>query len=540
MGRLRRAAPAMVLAAACGGCVVDAGPPNYDRPVELLCTPGEEQSCYDGPAGTESVGTCTAGVQSCLDHGRGWGPCVGQQLPQAEICGDDVDESCDGQLSCGETLWSHRWGTDRDEVATDVAVDAEGNVVITGYYRDPVDLGGGALAGSGNRRKVLVAELDPTGEHRWSLGLYGDQHLQPRAVAVGPTGAVAVVAGLQGTAQGLGGGPYASAGDWDALVAVLEADGSSRWAHTFGDSGADHVLDVAFDSAGDVVIAGTFAGSIDLGDGALTSDSAFDGFVAKLAGDDGSARWSRRIGGGGDQSPAAVGVDAGGHIVVAGDFLGDLDAGSGKLVATGSERDVFVASFDGDGSARWSRRFGDAQAQRCYDMAVDSQGEIVVTGELSGRIDFGGGSLEAHSAGDIFVAKLAGEDGTHRWSRQLGGPYSQAGYGLAVDSRDAVVLSGFYEGEATVGGTPLPPGGVHEPNVLIVKLDAAGSPVWSRGIRVAGDQSASSVTRGWRRVAVDPDDQVLLAGFVEGPIDFGEDDDDPLGGTDILVAKLLP
>jgi hypothetical protein len=529
-----------ILLASGGGCGDDRAPTSYDHPVEPQCAPAEQRSCYDGPAGTEAVGSCAAGVQTCLDHGRGWGPCVGQQLPQPEICKNDGDESCDGFVSCGETVWSHRWGTDRDEVATDVAVDADGSLVITGYYRDPVDLGGGLLGGQGFRRKVLVAGLDPAGEHRYSFGLYGDQHLQPRAVATGPSGLVAFALDFQGTAEGLPGGPHTSAGDWDALVAVLETDGTVRWVRQLGDGGTDHVTDLGFDAAGDVVIVGRFTGSIDLGDGPVPSSGASDGLLAKLAGTDGSVRWSQLIGGAGDQAPAAVAVDPSGRIVVAGDFVAELVLGGSPLTAIGTERDVFVASFEGDGSPRFRRSFGDSQAQRCFDLAVDSAGEILITGQLRGRMDFGGGDLVAHSAGDIFVAKLGGDDGGHCWSRQLGGPFSQAGYGLAVDSRDGVVLSGYYEGEASVDGTALPPGGIDEASILLVKLDAVGGTVWSRGIRVVGNQSPPAVPNGWRRVAVDSEDRILLAGFAEGPLDLGDGASEPLGGADILVAKLQP
>ena len=50
------------------------------------------RSCYDGPAGTEGVGACLAGVQTCA--GATYRGCVGQVLPAAEHC-DGADENCD-------------------------------------------------------------------------------------------------------------------------------------------------------------------------------------------------------------------------------------------------------------------------------------------------------------------------------------------------------------------------------------------------------------------------------------------------------------
>jgi hypothetical protein len=67
-------------------CVV----PDYDP--EL---PRRGQPCYSGPITTLGVGECHGGVHDCLAGGV-WGPCVGEQLPAAEECGDLLDTDCDG------------------------------------------------------------------------------------------------------------------------------------------------------------------------------------------------------------------------------------------------------------------------------------------------------------------------------------------------------------------------------------------------------------------------------------------------------------
>ncbi len=52
------------------------------------------QSCYTGPAGTDGVGPCQQGSQTCISGG--WGTCVGEVLPAVEVC-DGVNNDCDGQ-----------------------------------------------------------------------------------------------------------------------------------------------------------------------------------------------------------------------------------------------------------------------------------------------------------------------------------------------------------------------------------------------------------------------------------------------------------
>lgn len=61
-----------------------------------LCAPGSVAQCYSGPAGTQGVGLCTPGQQTCDPQGTGYGACVGEVTPGVEDCLTATDENCDG------------------------------------------------------------------------------------------------------------------------------------------------------------------------------------------------------------------------------------------------------------------------------------------------------------------------------------------------------------------------------------------------------------------------------------------------------------
>jgi putative metal-binding protein len=62
------------------------------------CINNTTQACYTGSMATQNVGECHDGTQTCA--GGQWGPCVGDQTPQTEVC-DGLDNDCEGNVDNG-------------------------------------------------------------------------------------------------------------------------------------------------------------------------------------------------------------------------------------------------------------------------------------------------------------------------------------------------------------------------------------------------------------------------------------------------------
>ena len=90
-----------------------------------------------------------------------------------------------------------------------------------------------------------------------------------------------------------------------------------------------------------------------------------------------------------------------------GGAAGSIDFGGGALPASGGE-DAFVAKFSGDGSHLWSRLIGGPAAeQRCQDVIVEADDHIAVAGYFDGSIDLDGTVHTSNGEADLFVAKLS-------------------------------------------------------------------------------------------------------------------------------------
>src|SRR3989442_12049361 len=106
--------------------------------------------------------------------------------------------------------------------------------------------------------------------------------------------------------------------------------------------------------------------------------------------------WSKCLGGDlGGGAGRAVAVDANGNVLVTGKFSGTIDFGTGPLTSAGAT-DIFLAKYSAAGDPIWSKAFGGALNDSGNGVAVDSGGNVVLIGTASGGAGFCGGAPLAH------------------------------------------------------------------------------------------------------------------------------------------------
>lgn len=145
----------------------DGPPPDADRDENdaVGCAAGETRPCWPGAAEVRGVGACRDGTETCGDDSA-FGACEGATLPGAEVCGNAIDEDCDGAgAECpfvtlvvqGNCTWVTCPGTHPYPVGCDVqfsGTDDDGCVAwatpsSTVFFMDGDDCDdGGALAGT--------------------------------------------------------------------------------------------------------------------------------------------------------------------------------------------------------------------------------------------------------------------------------------------------------------------------------------------------------------------------------------------------------
>jgi uncharacterized protein (AIM24 family) len=256
-----------------------------------------------------------------------------------------------------------------------------------------------------------------------------------------------------------------------------------------------------------------------------------DGFVAKLSGVDGTHVWSKRLGSTGQNDAATgVAVDSNGNILVTGRFAGTVDFGGGALTSAGAY-DVFLAKYSGSGSHVWSKRFGGTMVDTGNSVAVDGSGNAVITGNFVGTVDFGGGALSSSGGQDLFVAKFSGAGG-HLWSKRFGGTSDfDSGNGVAVDATGNVLITGYFCGAVDFGGGARSSAGAWD--LFVAKYSPSGTHLWSKQV------GGTNIDEG-NAIAVDGVGNSVITGRFFNTVDFGGGAMTSAGGADIFLVQYGP
>jgi hypothetical protein len=348
-------------------------------------------------------------------------------------------------------------------------------------------------------------------------------------VAFDPQGNVLVTGSFHGTID-WGGGPLVSAGGSDIFLVKLDKAGKHLWSKRFGDASDQTATAIAVSAIGEVWITGAITGTVDFGGAPLASaDPLADAFLAAFSAN-GTHNFSKRFGGVSAQRGTALAIGSNGDIFFGGVFDGTIDLGCVPLASAGSG-DIFVARYDNAVTCIFSKRFGDAAAQELLTLSPDASNNVFLGGRFKGSVNFGGAMLTmpATTFGG-FAAKLdAG--GAHVFSTAFGdATFAQEVTGVAADPSGNVFVAGSFAGTLTAGATTLTSVGMND--LFVARLDPGGTPVWA--LRAGDAQNQLGAVH----VAADSNGNALLAGTLQGTIDLGGGPLTSAGGDDVFVAKL--
>lgn len=319
--------------------------------------------------------------------------------------------------------------------------------------------------GDYDKSKELV--IDPTLKYSTYLGTT----VEDRALAIAVdaagnvymTGKTATVADkFPGTAsssiQNTNGG-----GAFDAFVIKLNPAGAIVWATYYGGTADDIGLGIGFDGKGKVYITGSTTGNLPSPYTQLGTGGGTEAFVAAFSADGTALVYARQFGSPQTESGNGIVVDAAGNAYVTG-FTGSTANDSFPVTAGaaqttfGGAGDAFVSKFDAAGNLAYSTYLGGTGIDRGNAIAIDSIGNAYITGQCEDAFvsvatypDVFKNTIDG--ASDAFIVKLNPSGSTFTYKTYIGGASTELGTGIVAESENIVYITG------DVGGAGFPGAG---------------------------------------------------------------------------------
>jgi Secretion system C-terminal sorting domain len=205
-----------------------------------------------------------------------------------------------------------------------------------------------------------------------------------------------------------------------------------------------------------------------------------DPFIVKYAAN-GALQWAHAVPPGGGNA-YDIAVDSDGNSVVSGEFGGQQ----------------ICARYDASGTLLWVQGFTAIGSgfMGARSVALDPAGNIYLTGYYSGHLVLDNDTIHPvtpSSSHDIFLMKMS-DAGQVLWATTAGGKWGgDDARGLDVDANGNAAITGsfqdtaFFQAETIIGNDPLMGGGS---SVYFAKYDGNGSLAWVNGVTSGGPTDA--------------------------------------------------
>ena len=203
--------------------------------------------------------------------------------------------------------------------------------------------------------EIYFAKYDYNGNFKWVKSFQGDGYETCQDLAVDLDGNIYATGWFRDAADfdtGSGVTLFTSEGAEDSFIAKLSPQGNTIWARQIGSPNLEWSYSIAVDEIGDVYTTGFFYSTVDFdptsGSTELTSEGIEDVFITKLN-TDGSFEWAKQVGGNGSDGGYGIEIGDNGDIFVLGNHwdTADLDPETSVFnVSNNGSSDAFVIKIN--------------------------------------------------------------------------------------------------------------------------------------------------------------------------------------------------
>jgi len=450
------------------------------------------------------------------------------------------------QEQAPDWAWAKSAGGSNDDYGKSIATDAAGNVYITGSFAsDSITFGNITLTNAYTIGcDIFIVKYNPNGNVLWAQSAGGDWFDYGTSLAIDAVGNIYLTGVYSSTSINFGNytfnNPIPKAKN--IFIVKYDPNGNVLWAQSADGSGEG--TGIATDIANNIYITGYFSSStITFGNITLTNEYTVNSDIFLVKYDsNGNVLWAKSAGGISSDNSNSITIDTSGNVYITGFFDSqNITFGTITLTKTnyGSNGDVFITKYDPVGNVLWAKSAGGGIGSSSHfddegkSITTDALGNVYITGDFYYLITFGNITLTTNYSlyADIFIAKYD-PDGNILWAKSVDGGDDE-GNSITTDVEGNVYLSGNFSSPIlTLGNFALFNAYAGYGNIFIAKYDPDGNVLWAKSVDGSDYNEGNSIT-------TDVEGNVYLTGdFNDTTLTFGNSTLTNAGSSDIFIARL--
>ncbi|NQY10704.1 MAG: SBBP repeat-containing protein [Flavobacteriales bacterium] len=478
----------------------------------------------------------------------------------------------------GNLVWVKQIGGTDSEEASDLTLDDDGNILITGFFEGTVDFNPGFFVPfnltSNGSKDAYVAKYSANGNFIWANSIGGSSFDYGNRIGTDKLANVFVVGTFYSDTVDLDPGADSiwvyPKGSIDIYIQKFNSDGELSWAKQIGGTGIDQPNNMTVDFNNNVYVTGFYHNTIDMNPGSeifnLTSNGGYDAFILKLSQAppdsttdvitacdsytwvNGTTYYSTT------STPTYTLVNSqGADSIVSLNLTINKSSSSTNVIhactdytwldgitydsnnyaaiytttnASGCDSVITLnLTIDNrrnvDIELAWAKSDGGTDYDTGEFIDIDNSGNIITAGAFNGTIDFDPSAnvfnLTAEAGySDVYIKKTD-SDGNLIWAKSISSTTWIGVKDMTIDNNGNILLTGEVNDTADVDPSADTAQLISNgaQDVYVLKLDPDGNFLWA-------SSNGGTASDGWSSISTDNNGNVYVAGtiYVSDTVDF--------------------
>jgi len=351
--------------------------------------------------------------------------------------------------SSGVIQWAVKFGDTDQEYGTGIATDNSGNIYVIGVSANDITFGSTTLTINGTNEEIaFLIKLNPSGVLQWAKKINPDYSAYITDIFIDNNNNIFVTGGVS---------DYVGSSGDGFLIAKYNTSGTQIWYNTYGFGVyVKNTYGITSDNLGNIVVVGRYMQTMTLGSTTLNASASLDmdGFIAKLS-SSGTVLWAKNMTSPGQGQDALMSVvtDAGNNIYTVGHVDSTAIVGGIIIPLNDGDKEIII-KYDQSGNPVWVKASQVGWANNRQRITLGNDNNIYIAGCFADSLQLDSIIITGFGSNDGFIGCID-TSGTIKWLKGFGSTQAEGANGIVLNSTNDVFVAGGFRGTVIFGATTL-------------------------------------------------------------------------------------